>query len=66
MFSENIINLTCCIIIEMPAFRVDRGPSVLVGFDLGLDFGLGLGLGLVNCSNAVLIYAHGMTRTHVI
>ena len=22
MFSENIINLTCCIIIKMPAFRV--------------------------------------------
>ena len=24
MFSENIINLTCCIIIKMPAFRVDK------------------------------------------
>ena len=24
MFSENIINLTCCIIIKMPAFRVDN------------------------------------------
>ena len=24
MFSENIISLTCCIIIEMPAFRVDK------------------------------------------
>ena len=24
MFSENIINLTCCIIIKMLAFRVDK------------------------------------------
>ena len=24
MFSENIINLTCCIIIKMPSFRVDK------------------------------------------
>ena len=24
MFSENIINLTCCIIIKMPAFRLDN------------------------------------------
>ena len=24
MFSENIISLTCCIIIEMPALRVDK------------------------------------------
>ena len=24
MFSENIINLTCCIISKMPAFRVDK------------------------------------------
>ena len=24
MFSENIINLTCVIIIKMPAFRIDK------------------------------------------
>ena len=24
MFSENIINLTSCIVIKMPAFRVDK------------------------------------------
>ena len=28
MFIENIINLTCCIIIKMPAFRVDKFSAV--------------------------------------
>ena len=28
MFSENIINITCCIIIKMPAFRVDKFSGV--------------------------------------
>ena len=27
MFSENIINLTCCIIIKMPAFRLGKGSK---------------------------------------
>ena len=28
MFSENIINLTCCTIIKIPAFMVDKFSAV--------------------------------------